>query len=98
MRRDNPWTNEDERAKRLRVRGGESGPIRWRPAHEVGLVNAQVLEQLKNSFLDRQCCCSRHAFSSSSPIPHGRGARTLRQLRTQFLTPVDTGPCAVINL
>ena len=70
MRRDNPWTNEDEGAKHLWVRGGESRPIRWRPAHEVGLVNAQVLEQLKNTFLDRQRCCSRQTvgFRRRRPV------------------------------
>ena len=84
MRGDTPWTNEGEGGTHLWVRGGKSRPIPWRPAREVGLVNAQVLEQLKNTFLDRQPCCSCHAFSSSSPIPHGRrGARAgFHQART----------------
>jgi hypothetical protein len=63
MRGDHPWTHEGEGGKQCWVRGGESRPIRWRPAREVGLVNAQVLEQLKNPFLDRQRCFSCHALS-----------------------------------
>jgi hypothetical protein len=54
IRVERAGTNECEGGKQRCVLGGESRPIAWRPRREVRLVNAQVLEQLENAFLDRE--------------------------------------------
>jgi hypothetical protein len=38
----------------------------------MGVVDAQVLEQLTDTFLDRKGCFCGHAFSSWHPVPHGK--------------------------
>ena len=53
--------NKGEGGEQLWVRGGRSRPIPWRWAREVGLVDAQVSQQLEKTFLDRQRRCACHA-------------------------------------
>src|SRR5215470_6202595 len=63
LRIDNHRTEERERGDHLGEGGGETPPIVRRATSHVRPVNAKVLKQSAETFLDEQCGFRRHGFS-----------------------------------
>jgi hypothetical protein len=59
------WVHKGHRCNYMGVFESKATPVCWQPGSEVGLLNAQVLEKLKDTFLDRKINFWRHVDTSS---------------------------------